>query len=1011
MYHITGLFYYIKAYYFKLSMRFLIYCLVFFSIPFVGSSQSYFQQSVNYDIKVQLNDNKHELHAFEAISYTNNSPDELAFIYMHLWPNGYKDNTTALGKQLFENGNKEFYFASADKRGFIDSLSFKVNDIAVKYEVDKENIDVAKLLLNSPIKPGETITITTPFRVKIPDGNFSRLGHVSQQYQISQWYPKPAVYDKDGWHPMPYLDLGEFYSEFGTFDVYITAPKNYVIAATGNLMDNQELEWLNKKANETSARNTFTDAEMVFPASNKELKTLHFQQENIHDFAWFADKRYNVLKGEVALPDSTKTVTTWAYFTSKNAGAWKSNSIQYINNAVFNYSKWVGNYPYNVCNAVDGALTAGGGMEYPTITVISPTNSKELLELVIAHEVGHNWFYGILGSNERLHPWMDEGINSYYEGRYTKLYHGSGLNLPGFNIPALAKINNISLNEEYLSYAYPASLNNDQPIELTSEEYTELNYGAIVYKKTAYTFGYLAAYLGQSEFDRIMQIYFTQWKFKHPQPADIRKIFEQESGKDLSWFFDKLLATTNKIDYKIMKVYNSKESGYNVLVKNKGKINAPINLCGIKNNKLVAEVWYDGFSGIQNLGFPSLDVDYFVLDYAGKVPELNRNNNKYANKKIGKKVEPIKIQFLGGLDNPAKSQLFFVPTYGWNNYNKSMLGVALYNQTILQRKFEYFLMPMYAFGNKDLAGSFNVHYNIMSMRSFTNVQIGVEGKRYSYSQTPIDMSYTKLAPFVRAEFKNKRERNTLKHYLNYRFIYQINETYYGKYEFTPPVYGRDTVYRNFHEVSYELKNLRPINPYQAVLNYQAGDDMSKISLTANYSLTFKKKNKSFDVRLFAGAFINATNAGPYRFRTSGWRGYQDYLYDDIFLGRTEASGLLSQQFTEADGAFKVYTPLGQTRKWLTALNLKTSLPFPIIRLYADFAYVASDAVLKQQFLYNAGLVFSIYKNVFDIYLPLAMSSDIKNTITVNGWTYPETIRFSLNLKSVNPFKLIREIKI
>jgi len=340
------------------------------NILFISSvcSQEYFQQTVNYRINVRLDDVKNQLFANETIEYTNNSPDTLNFIYFHLWPNAYKNNNTAFAKQTFENGNTDFYFSKESDKGYIDSLDFKVDGEKIKWELDPIYIDICKLYLNKPLKAGETITITTPFYIKIPK-IFSRMGHYKQSYQISQWYPKPAVYDKYGWHQMPYLNQGEFYSEFGSFNVLITVPRNYVVAATGNLLNIDEKEWINKKAEETEQIQNFDEQDMSFPPSDSLTKSLRFIEKNIHDFAWFADKRYRILKSQVELPGSKHKVNTWVYFFNAQSAQWK-NALEYVNDAIKYYSLWYGEYPYNNCTSVLGSLPVGGGMEYPTINII-----------------------------------------------------------------------------------------------------------------------------------------------------------------------------------------------------------------------------------------------------------------------------------------------------------------------------------------------------------------------------------------------------------------------------------------------------------------------------------------------------------------------------------------------------------------------------------------------------------------------------------------------------------------
>jgi hypothetical protein len=336
---------------------------------------------------------------------------------MHVWPNAFKNNKSSFAKQKLEDKNTKFEYSKNSERGYMDSLQFLVNGFPVQVISNEEFPDIIKLILPTSLQPKDSIIITTPFRVKLPY-TFSRIGHVEQSYQISQWYPKPAVFDQKGWHPIPYLDQGEFYAEYATYDVHITLPQNYVVGATGELQNQSEVQFLDSLSTATSLMKEYSSKD-TFPPSSKILKTLHYKQSNVHDFAWFADKRFHVLTSEVELPQSKRKVKTYVMFTNKYAKYWKDAS-SYINDAVYYYSLWNGDYPYNYCTAVDGALSAGGGMEYPMITVIGEVGSAKTLDRVIAHEVGHNWFYGILGSNERVHPWMDEGVNSFYETRYMR---------------------------------------------------------------------------------------------------------------------------------------------------------------------------------------------------------------------------------------------------------------------------------------------------------------------------------------------------------------------------------------------------------------------------------------------------------------------------------------------------------------------------------------------------------------------------------------------------------------
>jgi len=994
---------------------------VFVLLSSAVSAQSYFQQEVNYKINVTLNDNKHELSAFENIEYINNSPNTLNEIYMHLWPNAYKNNSTAMAKQLLESGDTKFYYSTPQERGYIDSLDFKVNDKTVTWKFLHDSIDICKIILNTPLKSGEKIIITTPFHVKIPSGIFSRLGHIDQSYQITQWYPKPAVYDKNGWNYMPYLTQGEFYSEFGSFDVSITVPKNYVLGATGDLQNEDEIKWLTNKADETAAMEWASSKKtnMEFPKSDTETKTLRFIQSNVHDFAWFCDKRYHVLKGEVVTPHTKNKVTTWVMFTNKEAHLWK-NSITYMNDAIYYYSLWNGDYPYKHCTAVDGTISAGGGMEYPNITVIGGSGSAFGLETVIMHEVGHNWFYGMLGSNERVHPWMDEGLNSFNENRYIETKYPEKKLIGGAAESAIGSFFDVKQykhkTEYELTYLFSARKNEDQPIEYPAYKYTQINYGGIVYSKTAIVFDYLMAYLGEKKMDASMQKYFEKWHFKHPQPEDLRKVLEEETGKNLSWFFDDMINSTKKLDYKIVAANQKENKSWDITIKNTGDINGPVFLQGIKNNKVIAMMIYDGFNGKQTLEFPSAEVDYFKIDYIEDMPEINRNNNTLYTHGLFKKVEPLKFQFLGSLDNPNKSQLFWCPVGGWNNYNKWMFGLAVYNNIFPQKRFEFELMPMYSIATKNIAGYGKAVYNILPKGNiFKKIAVGSMASRYAYSNKPFDLFFTKIAPEITIQFKNKEERNPFSYTLKYRNISILQDYYTAQYDFTPPIYSRDSLFYNFNDLNFTISKSHAITPYKLNINLQHREKMTKASLTFDYHYKFKKKNKGIDVRFFAGTFIATSlkDAGPYRFRLSGWRGYQDYLYDNVYMGRTETEGILANHLYENDGAFKLFTNLGQSGKWITALNVKSSLgnvTLPL-NLYADIGTTADDGLLNDKFLYNAGICISLVKNMCEVYFPIAMSKDLENNKNLITDNYLQTIRFTLNLNLANPFELVRNFKL
>jgi hypothetical protein len=998
----------------------------------VSAQQNYFQQEVNYRIDVALNDRKHELSGFEKIEYVNNSNTALTYIYFHLWPNAYKNNETTLSKQLLSLGETTLYYAKPEDLGYIDSLDFMVEGKPIKWEYDKENGDICKLYLNEPLNSWDTISITTPFHVKLPSAAISRLGHIGEAYAITQWYPKPAVFDKYGWHQMPYLNQGEFYSEYGSFDVSITLPKNYVLAATGDRIDaKEEEEWLATKVAETEKMITgkHYSYDNSFPPSSSEQKTVRFKQFRVHDFAWFADKRFHVLKGTVYLPSSGNTVDSWAFFTNNEPHLW-SNALEYINDATAFYSELNGDYPYNHVTAVDGTISAGGGMEYPNITVIGESHDAFTLETTIMHEVGHNWYYGILGSNEREFPFMDEGLNSFYEMRYirNKYPEKKLTSIIGRDSTfKLFGLNKFKHKAQYdFSYMLAASKNTDQPILTPAQYFTNYNYGAIVYSKSAITFDYLMNYVGKEKFDEAMKFYFEQWKFKHPYPEDLIKTLQYYFNADLNWFVADMLVTNKKIDYKILKHKQFEDRSHAILIKNVRKVSAPVSVSGIKNGRLVGTVWYNGIPNKTKrvIEFPPSEVDEFRIDYGEYIPEINRKNNSMRTHGLFKKAEPLKLSFVGAMDNPRYNQLYYLPIAGYNVYNKFMLGCAFYNYSFLQKKVEFTLAPMYAFGTKTPVGFAEIARNILPRKgSIQQITVSAKAKSFAYDKfNPAfindaygthfgsqDLNYYKLSAMVDLEFKKKNPLSKITQHIGYTtnaiMADQVSP------EFKPASIAITNALNTtiINNLFYTIENKRIINPFNAAFNAQHNDRFVKLSGEVNYSLTFQKDN-SLDIRLFAGAFAYKANTfnNDYRFRMSGMNGYQDYLYDYNYLGRNETQGVPFSQFVENDGAFKVWTPLGQSSKWLVSLNLKSPKVGKIpLKLFVDIgASEFNESLLNNRVLYDAGIDICLWKNILEIYIPVIYSTDIKNALKANNKSFFDTIRFTLNLHNIKPHNYI-----
>ncbi len=906
---------------------------------FTAFSQ-YWQQQVNYTIDVSLNDQEHTLTGFEKIEYINNSPDTLRFIWFHIWPNAHKNDKTAYTDQALENGSTKFYFSNKEDKGYINRLEFKVNNITATIEDHPNHIDIIKLVLPSPLLPGEKTIITTPFHVKLPF-NFSRGGHDGQSYQITQWFPKPAAYDKNGWHPMTYLEQGEFYSEFGQFDVSITLPENYVVAATGELQNVQEKEWLKTRGNyswepvtgkEKNAYGQTKTTLQLFPQSATKTKTLQYRQNNVHDFAWFADKRYIVNYDSCQLA-SGKIVDVFTFYTPKHKKMW-SVTVANAKDAIRHYSNLVGEYQYSIVSVVQGPDNLGGGMEYPTITSISPTNDEKALDVVIAHEIGHNWFSGILGSNERKHPWMDEGINSYYDASYKKAKYGEQSKL------------------EQLTFETKAMTKTDQPIELPAEKYSYINYALTAYYKTAEWLRYLESQVGTSAFNKAMQDYYNRWKFKHPQPEDFKRSIEESVGKNLDTEFSYLnkkgiLPTQQRTGTTVASIFSIKKlAAFGKKPTKNLLVFGP--LIGINSyDKIMPGAF------ITNVKLPPSNFEFFLAPMystgAKTITGLGMvKYNLYPNN-IFKKVEL-------GISGSTFTMDEFTDSDGNKNYFSFHKIVPGFKFTLQEK---------------------NPRSTLTRFIQFKTFLIGEEALRF-YRDTVI----TQPGPdtTISNKYRTINENRTLN---QLQFVVENNRVLYPYRGELKIEQGEDfvrTAFTGKYFFNYPKKGGLDVRLFAGKFFYTSSKTFTKQFATDRYHLNMTGAN-GYEDYTYSDYFVG-------RNKFEGTASQQIMVRDGAFKVRTD---LLADK-------------VGRTDDWLIAANFSTTIPaginplelLPIkipLKLFFDigtYAEAWKQGTELDRFIFDAGLHIPLFKETVNIYMPLVYSSVFKDYIQS---TIPEKGRF------------------
>ncbi len=910
----------------------VIFSFIFFNAA--TAQYTYWQQQVNYKIDVTLNDKGHELDGYEKIEYLNNSPDTLHYIWFHLWANAYKNDKTAFSDQRLENGNTDFYFSGNDKRGYINRLGFKVNGSVALMEDHPQHQDIIKIVLPSPLAPKSSCKIETAFHVKLPF-NFSRGGHKGQSYQITQWYPKPAVYDRKGWHPFPYLDQGEFYSEFGNYEVQITLPAAYVVAATGEVM---------KDSREATSTN---------------IRTIIYKQNNVHDFAWFADKNF-IVKQDTILLKSGRVINVFAYLLNKKneAGVWK-NATTFIRKAVSTRSELLGEYPYQNVSVVDADVDYAGGMEYPMITAISGVRTEKELEQLTEHEAGHNWNYGILASNEREHPWMDEGMNTYYGTRY---WNGErDINVrerPGNKF--LSDRMPVNMNIFLLNNVIAAK--KDQPIETVSEKLSALNYDMSAYHKASRWMKLLENTLGTALFDSCMKEYFNRWKFRHPYPEDFKKVMEGVSGKNL----DNEFALLNK----------------------KGSLPG----ADIKREKKFAPF------------FNFKDTDKYKYIFAFPVAGFNMYDKLMLGAAIHNYTLPAeKFQFLAiPLYSTAAKQLNGLGRLGYHWYpdkhfqkieigfNGSRFSSNHSLDTTGKKIFESFykVVPYLKFwlhtGNRSNTSTWiDIRSYIIGEKQFDNFDYIVG----SDSSQTYPKSFSNSTRYINQVSFNSDNRRVLYPY-SYQLqlqqgkgFYRINLT--GNYFFNYSKGGGITA--RFFAAKFGYMGAIDPGAYQYQPKLLGGNGFDDYTYS-NY---------------FSGRTASSANSQPL----------------------VKNAGVAAQQvMIQNGGGLKLRLDpygyvQGQSENWVAAINVSTTLPdklFPVkipLKIFFDigsYAEAWSKNASTSRFLYVGGLQLSLFKEVVTIYAPLIYSSDFRSALKTDSEAnkFSKKITFSIDLQKLTLKKFI-----
>ncbi|MGZ3836474.1 MAG: M1 family metallopeptidase, partial [Mucilaginibacter sp.] len=591
------------------------------------------------------------------ITYTNNSPDQLPFLWLQVDQNIYKEDSRGAAASAVEGGRNAIkVFTNGDeikgvyiiKDGKTEKADYLVADTRLQIK-----------LKNALAASGSKVQIKIDYAFDVPEYGTDRMGRMHAKngwiYEIAQWYPRMEVYDDvTGWNVIPYMGASEFYLEYGDFDYTVTAPASLVVVGSGELLNPNEVLTPTTISRLAAAKNS--DKTVVIKDSvdvaghtaypQKPNLTWHFFCKNARDISWAASKAFLWDAARINLPSGKKALAQSVYPAESEGNDGWGRSTEYVKGAIELYSSEWFEYTYPVATNVAGNV---GGMEYPGIVFCGSNNKTSGLWDVTNHEFGHNWFPMIVGSNERKYAWMDEGFNTFINGVDTKVFNKGEY-----------------FKETDQQSGAPTMFAPDADAIMNTPDVIQANFlGYAAYMKPALGLDILREQvLGEERFDYAFRTYIKRWAFKHPTPWDFFHSMDNAAGEDLSWFWKEWFTTTWKLDQSVKEinyVEQDPSKGSLITIENLEEMALPVTALVKEENgktgtvKLPAEIWQRG--GVWTFQYKSTSkIIYVILDPDHKLPDINPENNAYSNKFVPQGITATTIikKYLDAIGGESK---------------------------------------------------------------------------------------------------------------------------------------------------------------------------------------------------------------------------------------------------------------------------------------------------------------------------------------------------------------------
>ncbi|WP_370515970.1 aminopeptidase [Flavobacterium sp. MK4S-17] len=926
-----------------LYSRFLLF--IFLAVSPAGLlAQHSSRMFVDVDYDAQLFRIKQE------ITYHNQTTDTLQDFVLNDWNNAFSAKNTPLAKRFSDEFVRAYHLAKDEERGNTKIYSIvDQNGRLLNWERPKKHPDIVDVQLKNPIYPGMKFKLSITYEVKIPSDRFTGYGYNDGVFNLKDWYLVPARVVNNEFVRYSNENIDDIANSICDYELTITLPKG--TALTSDLYIGNKTSKGDKDEYYLIGKNR-TIFNLVLEKKNSfEI----FRNEVVEVTSNLRDNRVT----EIQKADIVNKIT---HFTADNLGSYPYGKIM-ITQADYDRSPMYG------LNQLPSFL--------------SPFPDSFIYEIKFLKTYTNTYLKNTLKLDPRKDNWIYDGIQMYLLMKYVEENHPDKKmmgQLSNWGILQGHNLFRVDFNGQYnYLYLLMARKNLDQPIGDPKRTFIKFNEQIAGKYRSGLSFAYINNYLGNNIVPNAISEFYNLNKSGYTSREDFEQILKSKTDKDINWFFNTVVNTRKLIDFKFGDVDREKDS-VRVTVKNRTGTDVPVSFYGVKDKKMLFKTWLENVTTDTTFTIARQDADRLVLNYENEIPEYNTRNNWKSLKKFSLGNKPYKFTFFQDLEDPTYNQVFYVPSFIFNLYDGFSPGFRVHNKSMLEKPFIFDVEPTYSTKTGKLIGSVSFLYNhYLREKGLYNVRYYLGGSTYHYAP---DARYIKFNPSVQFRIREDDFRKNKQQYILIRQVLVNRQQ--SDYVITDEQNENYSVF-NLRYGKYESEITRHYNFYT---DAQIANSFGKLSGEIQYRRLFND-NRQINLRLFAGTFMYRSTSSE--FFSFGLDRPTDYMFDYNFYGRSETTGLFSQQYVMAEGGFKSMLETRFANQWMVTTNASFNI-WNWVEVYGD-AGVLKNKYRSPEFLYDSGIRLNLLPDYFELYFPVYSS----NGFEMNNGNYSQKIRFVVTI--------------